>query len=478
MCSSFWSINQFKMDATEQDVIKEMLPRIVEDFDPLYILPCLYKLLPTQVCSKLRTFRYRQEKVYYFIENALNYLTLDDVYKVFSYQDAYIFLIDEMQKKIQRSKKDEVHYAIKIKLFTKDRRELVEFRHRLKIYSLTGNQISVDKEVNDVVKKWTDKSYSEKLVGNERVKLADRYFFVRDAQCENMRLKYERNLLCTDVLSEIKKVTPFTSNPVLVSMMYLARKGSAMIMSDPALREEVYKKYIETAEHYVDLLPACRETGLVFYIKYNFLCLEYEQTRDSSLKPILFATAEKAIDHFCREYPKVASDFHNIFFIKLIHLHLGIGVLGDNIDGVSITSRDIESAEKLLSKVNDRELSDRWKWGLYIAKSKIFLINKDFQNALEYAYKAYKHALQGSFKREIMVTAETIHNLSYRKYWIINNVDEVNGNPEINIGFFDLVCENIYIMAYFVLVMFMMGFFIICDDSFLGEHAYKNLWRK
>ncbi|XP_052098787.1 uncharacterized protein LOC127733472 [Mytilus californianus] len=448
------------MDETEQDVIKEMLPSIVEDFDPLYVLPCLYSFLPLQVCSKLRTFRYRHDRVYYFIEKALNSLTLEDVFKIFSYQGAYIFLIEEIQRKIKRCQNEEVYYAIKIKLFTKDRRALVEFRHHLKTYSLTGNQISFDKEVNDVVQKWTDISYRGTLTRKEQVKLADRYFFVRDAQCENMRLKYDSNLLCTNVLFEIEKVTPFTSNPVLVLMMYLARKGSAIIMSNPALREEAYKDYIETAEHYVDHLPACRETGLVFYIKYNFLCLEYEQTHESKLKFILFATAEKAIDHFCREYQTVASDFHNIFFIKLAHLHLGIGVLGNNIDGVSITRKDIESAEELLFRLNVGELSDRWKWGLYIAKSKIFLINKDFQNALKYAYQAFKHALKGNFKREIMVTEETIHTLSYRKYWKMNNLEEVNGNLEIDRWHLDLVYEINYIMVCLVLFMLMMGFFI------------------
>ena len=87
--------------------------------------------------------------------------------------------------------------------------------------------------------------------------MADRYFFVRDAQCENMRLRYDRNLDGTNILSEIVNVAPFTSNPTITTMMYLARKGSAMIMADPSSHAEAFIQYIETAVQNTKLVQSC-----------------------------------------------------------------------------------------------------------------------------------------------------------------------------------------------------------------------------
>jgi hypothetical protein len=72
--------------------------------------------------------------------------------------------------------------------------------------------VNASREVNKIVNLWTDSNYRTSLSTEDLQKLADRYFFVRDAQCENMRLRYDRNLDGTNILSEIVNVAPFTSN--------------------------------------------------------------------------------------------------------------------------------------------------------------------------------------------------------------------------------------------------------------------------
>lgn len=416
------------MDAIEHEVFRELLPDIFEDLDPLEILPVLYKLLPLDFCKRLRKLQFRQERVSVFIEKALDCMTLNELFEAFAYQNSFTFFNDKIEGMLkQKYQSNEIYCCKKGNMFTKHRQELVEFRHTLKVYSLSGDQASFERKVNNIVNLWTDSNYRTSLSTKDLRKLADRYFFVRDAQCENMRLRYDRNLDSTNILSEIVNVAPFTSNPALTTMMYLARKGSAMIMADPSSHERAFTQYIEIAVQNTELVQSCRETGLVFYIKYNFMCLKYERSYDPEIKKSLFRIAEKAVDDFCREYEKVASDFQNIFRIKLAHLRLGIGVLGNNIEWVSITREDIQEAAALLDQVKLEQLANRWKWGFYIAKAKIDWITGDLENALHIAENAYSLVVKGNFKSEVKGTAEIIETLNLRIDGKTNSLD-VNKN--------------------------------------------------
>jgi hypothetical protein len=214
------------MDAIEREVFREFIPDIFEDLDPWYILPALYKILPLDFCKRLRKLQSRHERVSVFIEKALDCMTLNELFEAFVYQNAYTFFIDKIEDMLkQKYQSNESYCCKKGNMFTKHRQELVEFRHTLKMYSLSGDQASFEREVNKIVNLWTDSNYRTSLSTEDLQKLADRYFFVRDAQCENMRLRYDRNLDGTNILSEIVNVAPFTSNPTITTMMYLARKA-------------------------------------------------------------------------------------------------------------------------------------------------------------------------------------------------------------------------------------------------------------
>ncbi|VDI64058.1 Hypothetical predicted protein [Mytilus galloprovincialis] len=397
------------MDDIKCDILNELYGEILVYLDPMAILPCLYGILPSKVCKRLKQMQARKNKVDLFMKMALNCMTLDEIFQAFSYQGAYVFLIEKILERLKtKIQNDKVYYAIRIGLFTTHRKELVEFRHKLKMFSLTGDQKSFDKEVNRVVSVWKNDNYRRSLPVTGRQKLADRYFFVRDAQCENIRLKYEETLEINDVLREIEEIAKFSTNPILIDMMYLARKASAMIMADPDSHENAYKDYLEIAEQHTDLVPACRETGLVFYIKYNFICLRYEKCLDKKLKQELFKIAGKAVDHFTREYEQVANDFQNIFKIKLAHLQLGIGVLGNTTEVARIPEDDIKDATKRLSKLNEKQLPNRWKWGYYIAQSKICWLRRNLNDSLKYAEVAYSHAVQGTFRKEVKGTEDLL----------------------------------------------------------------------
>lgn len=395
------------MEDIKSEILKELYEEIMDDLDPIFILPALYEILPSKVCNQIRKMQTRKKRVHLFMKKALNCMTLEEIFQAFSYQGAFVFLTEKILNRLKtKIQNDKVYYVIRIGLFTTHRKELVEFRHKLKMFSLTGDQTSFDREVNRVVSLWKNDNYRRSLPVTGRQKLADRYFFVRDAQCENKRLQYEETLEINDVLREIEQIAKFSTNPILIDMMYLARKASAMIMVDPDSHENAYKDYLEIAEQHTDLVPACRETGLVFYFKYNFIYLRYEKCLDKTLKQDLFKIAGKAVDHFTREYEQVAHDFQNIFQIKLAHLQLGIGVLGNIITDAIITKEDIEDATKRLSKLHENKLPDRWKWGYYIAYSKIHWLRRNLKDALESAEIAYSHAVKGKFKLEVKGTED------------------------------------------------------------------------
>ncbi|CAC5416803.1 unnamed protein product [Mytilus coruscus] len=387
------------MEEYEREVLRELNGDIFEDLDPVYILPYLCKILPSKVFEALKKLgtnsEFRHDRVDILMEHVLgsDSVTLVEFCNALAFQNAYSFINDKIEDRLkQKHQNKEVYPCIKSPL-GKNRLELVKFRHTLSNYSLTGKQKLFDKALDKICKKWKN-SLNENLNVHDRQKLADLYFFARDAQCENMRLRYDTNILKSDVLSEILKVAPYTTNPALTIMMYNARTGSAMIMVDPSTHSTAFRNHIELAEQNADLVPACRETGNVFTIKYNFEYLNYERTGDIKLKNSLFRTAEKAIDHFCREYEMVAKDFRNIFMIKLSHLHLGIGVLGNTIKNAIITEKDLTQAKWRLNTIHVENLTDRWKWGYYIAKSKLTWFEDDLNNALKQAKTAYSYAVK------------------------------------------------------------------------------------
>lgn len=404
------------MESIVKQTLRELYGEYSLDIDPREIMPAIRGVASWDFCNKLTTIEPRQERVDMFMDEVFNTFTLEEFFEVLQFQDAYTFLVGNIEGKLKQKVQDnEVYTTIKIKLFTEHRKELVEFRHVLKTYSLTGRHAEFSQEVTKVIDLWNDQAYRRSLSVRDRQKLADRYFFVRDAQCENMRLQYDtKKVSKTDVLNQIRDIAPHTTNPTLTTMMFLARKGSALIMQDPSAHHSAYIDFIEIAEQHTELVPACRETGLVHYIKYNFKGHEYEECPNPETKILMLKVAGKAVDHFCREYEKVSADFKNIFKIKISHLHLGIGILAKNMRGIKITQADVDSAKAQLDLLTDRDieaLSHRWRWGLRVAEAKIFWFKGDFVKSLEYAERALHYARAGNFTKEIEGTKEMIEFL-------------------------------------------------------------------
>ncbi|CAG2252085.1 unnamed protein product [Mytilus edulis] len=123
--------------------------------------------------------------------------------------------------------------------------------------------------------------------------------------------------------------------------------------------------------------------------------VKYEKCLDKKWKQELFKIEGKA-------------DFQNIFKIKLAHLQLGIGVLCNITEVSRIPEDEIKDATKRLSKLNEKQLPNRWKWGYYIAKSKICWLKGNLNSALKYAEVAYSHAVQGTFRKEVKGTEDLL----------------------------------------------------------------------
>ncbi|XP_062575600.1 uncharacterized protein LOC134237531 [Saccostrea cucullata] len=343
-------------------------------------------------------------------ENLLNeFLKMPDKIKFFLeiLDKDHGFLVEKFYSKfLEKYGSENIQEPGKLKIFTKYRREnSVPLRHQLKLLSHKGKI----QKFNSLIKFWEDKWESEiPYIKNntENTKelrhLADMYFMTLDAQLEHRRVICDRTLIEDDVLfTKVKNVSAMTSEPYLSYMMYFARHGSAKLLAGMSLDESIYE--VEEALSRFEVIPACRETGIVLYIYFNMLSSKYEKEPTEQERKTLLKIASEAINHFGREDEKMAEDFKRMVLTKIALVHLGIGVFGNQIPKIIVTNENKVQASEILTEIQEKywdKMEVRWKMFFFIAKTRVQELDGNTSNALYCITRALVFSLQGKFKGE------------------------------------------------------------------------------
>ena len=111
----------------------------------------------------------------------------------------------------------------KIDVYTNARKRVEALGHTLKRLSHEGDVQSFKRYVSRIYKIYKK---NQKMVETDivkRMQIADLRFTCLEAEVIMMRVFYDESLYKHDIFKEIEKVIPYTSNPTVTSMTFLAR---------------------------------------------------------------------------------------------------------------------------------------------------------------------------------------------------------------------------------------------------------------
>jgi len=396
------------MNANERLILRRNHTLLVEHLDPNYLLDILYEKGAISDEFLLQEDPVRSR----WARKILLIIAENCSFKVFiealEYENTYSFLSERLQLQIQSLESvNEMNECLPVlnkpNIFTARRRKLIEFRHELKRLSHSGMLENFNKMKNTVITKWENEVHlMSKMNITSRQDMADMYFMALDAEVEHRRVIYDTTLYKDDIFKQIQLTAVHTTNPMITTMMFLARFGSSLVMAGKPLDEGL--SYLHQAKQHMDFIPACRETGIVLYIEYNILSQKFAASPSEELRRTLLQQGGNAIDHFDKEDEEIGLDFKRMILLKICHVHLGIGLFLDFLPDVSVTEHNRQCARCFLEQVRHprmwNRMETRWKMFYYIAKSRFLEIENKISEALKRAEKAEKCAKAGNFQKE------------------------------------------------------------------------------
>ncbi|OWF52439.1 uncharacterized protein LOC110447757 isoform X2 [Mizuhopecten yessoensis] len=395
------------MNDDERHVLRIHHTTLLETLDTKFMIPFLYEkgIDFEENCfdNKLA----RPERVNNMLLSLKDKCHFDLFIECLRHDDSYPYIADDLEKELESvdSCNGTVHNQRKVHLFTDRRQNVSDFRHKMK-------RCSHEKDF-DTFRECYDKAIGDwEYVNNHRIKFnqqqrqkaADFCHAAYDAEIERRRVFYEKTPLKGDVLDELLRMCAHTSLPIASDTLFLARYSSALVMAGGSLEEGL--TYIEDAEHKMALLPACRETGLVLYIKFNFLLLKHERDRTRIDKEELSKLGNSVISHFSTESDTISNDFKRIFLLKKAHTCLDMGVFLNVIGEFEVRDVHIEEAERLLNELHRPELWERMELRakmVYTAIRSRLAQLKDPERpaeAIKLAKKSLQFAKRGHFPKE------------------------------------------------------------------------------
>ncbi|XP_048775028.2 uncharacterized protein LOC125679667 isoform X2 [Ostrea edulis] len=276
----------------------------------------------------------------------------------------------------------------------------LSFRHFLKRLLHRNDLGAFEQRRQEVISAWKQCTFAQKSL------LADRYCMVLDAEVERRLVKVDRTLVDSDIFTEILKCAPFTANPNLHIMLYLARYSYALFVGGKSYEEVL--SYIDQARTHIADIEPCRETGIVLYILFNMKSVSYEKHPTEKVKMELLDIVQQAIDHFSNEDEVISEDFRRILLIKKAMLYLGLGIFGQNNTNLIISDEDIANARCCLRKVREQKMWERmetrWEMFYYLCKVKYLQLtdadNKHIETQISLTKKARSCSIQGEYREE------------------------------------------------------------------------------
>lgn len=365
-------------------------------------------ILPAYHRQKIENSRCNVER----IENLIFYLVDNQPRKILRFleiladkSNGYLFVFEYLKSKYDRYLEGSLSTFCGVRIVTttesKSRKFSLIFRHTLRRLLNENEMQSFRKLQNFAINKWNQRN-SQEMKYETVVELTDLYFMALDSEAETKRLRYETADFNEDVFQEMEKLIPNSSNPTRSSMQYHSRVGSYLNMSGQPY--DISKSHLLIAFQQSHTVEACCEKGLLFYAYFNFISKPYDNNPCHGSRNELLNLLKYALDIFSLGDEQIRSDFQRVLFIKMAMVLIGIGIFGQELQSINISSEDITTAKKHLTEVRKK---DRWermevrrKMFYYICLSRISRLRLDISEAMKYLSYARLFARKGKFHRE------------------------------------------------------------------------------
>ncbi|OWF52438.1 uncharacterized protein LOC110447759 isoform X2 [Mizuhopecten yessoensis] len=297
------------MDDAERRILRKHHTKLLETLDTKFMIPFLFENGIVYEENYLDDVPCRPERVKKMLLFLKDWCPFEMFLECLRHEDCYSFIADALEKDGQN---DFVHMQRKVNIFTDRRKQVGEFRHKLKRCSLENDSVTFLKYYEKAIRDWDNVICNRsKYNHQQRQRLADFCHAAYDAEIVRRRVFYENIKLQGDILDKMQLMSAHTSCPIAPDVIFLTRFSSALVMAGGSLEDGL--ACIEDAQQKMELLPACRETGLVLYSKFNFLLMKHERDRTSIDKEELSKLGNSVISHFSTESDTISNDFKRIF---------------------------------------------------------------------------------------------------------------------------------------------------------------------
>ncbi|WAQ97800.1 hypothetical protein MAR_022173 [Mya arenaria] len=317
----------------------------------------------------------------------------------------------------------------RINVYTAKRRKLAALSVKLKRLSHDGQYDAFQKVVSAINTSYRRNKLSlMKLIG-DRMGLADMRFASLEAEVSARRVRFEETDGST-TFRDMEAVIPFTTDPRLSSMTYLARYGSSIAMdTGNAQRLDDGLAYLQFAKEHAEYVSPCKDTGMVYYIESNLLLQKYEKQPTDQLKNTVLETIEKGISQFNEECDEIRRDYQRQLMLKMAYCYLGLGLFGKRIVEGQTSASDKDAARKVMEFIESGEvwegMEKRRKMLFYHAKAEYYRQLNNVDIARVHAKEAEKLARENKWTKELPNISNLLDQLD--KY---NDVDIRNKDLE------------------------------------------------
>ncbi|KAH3838030.1 hypothetical protein DPMN_111435 [Dreissena polymorpha] len=245
------------MNQQEKRVIRDFAPIILNSLEVKDIIPYLWQhgLISQSVTEELlelnETRRTKCKKFLDYVLTVDSKCTFEGLLSALRFNNVYDFIADKLRKELvsnelfydysdalkqtttvdENAQGDMLFQSVrKIPILTSERKRLTEFSIKLKHLSHNAEFDSLEKVTCSIKQTF----YKDKLNNNKQVRgkmsLADMYFLSMEALVSLRRQKYDAAEDATNYFEEMTALIPFTTDPRISSMVYLARCGSSVAM--------------------------------------------------------------------------------------------------------------------------------------------------------------------------------------------------------------------------------------------------------
>ncbi|KAH3841449.1 hypothetical protein DPMN_114912 [Dreissena polymorpha] len=432
------------MNKKELSAVRNVTPVILDNLDVKHIIPYLIQngLVSQSTTEELlelnETRRSKCKRFLNYILSVDSKCTFEDLLSALRFKNVHSFIADQLQHAFETTvdiitdkpeQNEGVHSTTLIdekrcnEMLTKNVPRIpISSRKSLCAVSVMLKRLSHNAEfdkLHEIANTIKRAYYTNRMKNNVQVTgkmcLADMHFVSLEALLSLRREKYIDSEDPSDFFKEMIELIPFTKDPKISSMVYLARRGSALAMDTQnahALDDGL--SYLQFAkEHAEDILPG-KDTGMVYYIETNLLFEKYETNPSNEMKSKLLNTIQIAISQFAEESEDVQRDFKRQLMIKMAYCYLGLGLFGKRIDNVAVEGCDITKAKNVIDFIETEiwhGIEKRRQMLFFHVKAEYYRQIDNVAQSRMYARKANRLAEKYNWTKELPNISSLLNRL-------------------------------------------------------------------